>query len=473
MGWENYMIKNTYLEYFEKTQNYFNDFRNVLGELVKHPTIAFREPEAIDNCANSLREFFREYGYSSTIYPTAPKGSPVVFAEKNIGAEKTMMFYFHYDVQPEDPINLWKSSPWELVERGNRLYARGITDDKGPIVLSLLAVKLLEDNEKLAVNVKFVVEGEEEAGSQNLNLFTEKHPELLKADGCIWEGAMLTPNIDSNITFNTPVNIYCGLKGNAYYDITTADVPFFPRTDVHSGTAAAVPNAAWRLVWALASLKDENENILIEGFNELIKPPTEDDLKALQERDDNFAQSIKDDFNLKNTLLKRKGEELLVELTLKPTLTICGLDSGYQEEGSKTIVPAKASAKLDFRLVPNLTMKKVDKLLRKHMKKHGFDDIKLDLLAGYDPAKTPVNEPFIQQIVKISNEITSLKSVLSPMHGGSGPAYLFAKYTPLCYVRNYVEELNVHAPNENFPTRLVNASIAFNALIVDKMASTV
>ncbi|MFW9924923.1 MAG: M20/M25/M40 family metallo-hydrolase, partial [Candidatus Thorarchaeota archaeon] len=169
------MIKEKYLEYFKTSENYYDDFIKLLGELVKHPSVAFREPKGIIDCANNLNAIFEHYGYQSKIYPTSPDGSPVVFAEKNVGAPKTLMFYHHYDVQPEDPLDLWQSSPWELVERNDRLYARGTTDDKGEIVISLLGMKLLEDEMgKLPINVKFIVEGEEEAGSNHLPLFTQK-----------------------------------------------------------------------------------------------------------------------------------------------------------------------------------------------------------------------------------------------------------------------------------------------------------
>ncbi|MBN1330328.1 MAG: M20/M25/M40 family metallo-hydrolase [Candidatus Heimdallarchaeota archaeon] len=465
-------LQKTFIEWVSDAQNYESKFKKILGDLVKFPTIAYREPEAIQECANELEGILKSFGYNAKQCPTAPEMPPVIFAEKNVKAKKTLLFYHHYDVQPEIPLDLWESSPWKLTERNNRLYARGTADDKGEFVFSLLSIQLLED--KLGdspINVKFVLEGEEEAGSNNLAKFTTKNPSLLKANGCIWEGAMLTPSNNEKIAFDTPVDLICGLKGNAYFDFKTVGPPKFPRTDVHSGSAALTANAAWRLVWALSTLKDENENILIEGINELVQEPEKEDLEALSKQGNENEVIFKQDYQLENTLLGKTGLELLVELYLKPSLTICGLNSGFQSRGSKTIVPAEASAKVDFRLVPNLTMKKAEELLKKHLLKHGFDDIEVSLITGYDPAKTPISDPFIQNLRKVSDEITAPKtSIITPVAAGSGPAYLFTPHTPICFIGNNVEGLNGHAPNENIPIRSIKSSIVYNAIIAMEMA---
>ncbi|MFX1285922.1 MAG: M20/M25/M40 family metallo-hydrolase [Promethearchaeota archaeon] len=442
-----------------------------MKELTQFPTVAFREPRAIQECANYLADLLQDYGYKASQYPTAADGSPVVFAEKNIGAPKTLMFYHHYDVQPEDPIDRWVSSPWELTERDGRVFARGAVDNKGHIAISILAIQLLEDYMKLPINIKFVIEGEEEAGSNNLPHFTQAHPSLLMADGCVWEGMGLYPIIEEPLTLETPVEIWCGLKGDAYFDLKAGGPPKFPRTDVHSGSAAVVPHAAWRLVWALNTLKDSQENILVEGFNELVAPPLEEDLEALQSYEGDLESVFKRNYELDQLLLNRSGIDLSVPLFLEPSLTICGLNSGFQASGSKTIVPAEASAKLDFRLVPNLTMKKVDELLRAHLIKHGFNDLEISLVTGYDSAKTSVSHPFIRTIQDATKKIIAPTPVnVIPFAPGSGPAYLFAPYTPLCLVTNHVEGLNGHAPNENLPLNTIKPSLAYNAFIAQLLA---
>jgi len=464
-------------ELFEYAAHYETKAIELIRELVGFPTVAFREPEAIKECAQHLREIFQFYGYKAEIYPTVPDGSPVVYAEKNVGTPKTFMFYRHYDVQPEDPLDLWDSPPWELTECGDRLYARGVADNKGNTVNGLLAMELLEDQlGELPVNVKFVCEGEEEAGSRNLSSFTKTHTDLLKADGCSWEGISLyldddKPMLDGRPNLPTPYNVYCGLKGIANIELRNRGPPIYPNRDVHSGQAAAVPSAAWRMVWALNTLKDSQENILLEGFNELVKPPLHEDIEVLRENDIDFSEILKRDYGLEDLLLGREGLDLDVELALMPSLSIDGLNSGYSGPGPKTIVPASAQAKVDFRLVPDLTVERVCELLRAHLTKHGFDDIEASLISGYDPAKTSVNHPFIRMVREVTRElITPTKVNTIPMAFGSGPAYLFNPYTPICYGVNHIEGQNGHAPNENIPRGLIRSNIAFNAYLAQFIA---
>ncbi|MFX1533932.1 MAG: M20/M25/M40 family metallo-hydrolase [Promethearchaeota archaeon] len=460
-----------FLKALKQVAEYKSKFLDILEELVKFPTVAFREPKGIQACADYLEELLEAYGYKASQYPTG--GSPVVYGEKNVGALKTLMFYNHYDVQPEDPLDAWYSSPWELSIRDDRAYGRGTADDKGPFIIELLAIQFLEDLlGNLPVNVKFIIEGEEEAGSNNLGNFTTAYSDLLKADGCVWEGATIYPQKEGDLTLPTPISITCGLKGNAYFDLIASDPPKFPGRDVHSGLAGAIPNAAYRLVWALSTLKDDQENILIEGFNELVLPPLEEDLAALKNFQGNFEEILKKEYKLDQLLLNRSGLDLQKATYLDPTLTICGLTSGFQDEGSKTIIPAKASAKLDIRLVPNLTMEKVDSLLRAHLTKRGFDDIKVKLITGYDPAKTPIKHQFIQVVDKLCKEIFKPTPVnLVPIAAGSGPAYLFGS-VPLCITRNPAEGVNAHAPNENIPLVSVGSSLAFLATLAQHWAST-
>ncbi|MHA1967391.1 MAG: M20/M25/M40 family metallo-hydrolase [Candidatus Hodarchaeales archaeon] len=461
------MVPLSFSELLELAPQYELTVHDILKELVKFPTVAYREVNAINDCADYLENLLSEYGYKVSQHPTRSDGHPVVFAEKDEGAEKTLLFYHHYDVQPEDPLDSWISSPWELTERDGRLFGRGAVDNKGNFVISLLAMKMLEDKlGKLPVNVKFVLEGEEEAGSESLPKFAKPHSDYLKADGCVWEGAAILPHEDNSLALPSPVELWCGLKGNAFFELKTKGPPQFPLTDVHSGYAAMTPNAAWRLVWALNTLKDDQERVLVEGFNELVNPPLKEDIEALKKYKGDLASLFKDNYNLDSLLLNRTGLDLYIPLFLEPSFSICGIYSGYQGPGSKTIVPAEATAKLDFRLVPDLTVSQVDQLLRNHLKKYGFDDINVRLMTGYEPAKTSVNHPFVKTLEKVMREITSPTPVnIIPFAPGSGPAYLFTPYTPLCMIINRVKGLNGHAPNENWPLNATKPSLALNAFI--------
>ncbi len=451
-------------EILAKSVSYEKRYIDLLDRLVRHPSVSAREPVGNVECARELEGILREYGYKVSEYPIV--GAPVVYAEMHVGAKKTLMFYHHYDVQPAGDLSLWDSSPWKLTTRGDRIYGRGTSDDKAPIVTSLLAMdhvgKMLGE---MPVNVKFVIEGQEEAGSSDLSRFTKEKAEFLKVDGLLWEGGSGVPG--------SPAEVACGLKGDAYFELTTTGPPKFPRTDVHSGEAGAVPNAAWRLVWALSTLKDENENITIDGFNELVRPPSEEDIDALKKHKSDIVARFKDDYDLDRLVLGRTGLELLTSLYLKPVLSITGLTSGDQSASDMTIIPSKAKAKLDFRIVPDLTTDGVSRLLRAHLDARGFTDIEARLTTGYEAAKTPVNHPFIKMVLAVAEEVASpAPASILPMTGGSGPAYLFVDHAPLCMPYSYadMEGVNTHAPNENITIQSIGTSMAFNATLALRMS---
>ncbi|MFW9922469.1 MAG: M20/M25/M40 family metallo-hydrolase [Candidatus Thorarchaeota archaeon] len=461
------MTSELFLNFTQKSSNYFINYKKLLEDFVRFPSIANRDLHVMMDCADWLKSTFDKFGFITKIYPTARNASPVVYAEKNSNAKKTLMFYHHYDVQPENPIALWNSSPWKLTEINNRLFGRGTSDDKGELLISLIGLQLLEDElGELPINVKFIIDGEEEAGSQNLPKFIDKNLELIRAEGCVWEGSTITPKEDGKYDLDSPVELLCGLKGNVDFNLSTTGPPKLPRTDVHSGQAASSPNAAWRMIWALASLKDSQERILIEGFNELVEKPLAEDIEELRNIDSSYELKFKQDYQLDNLLLNRTGLDLLIELILKPSLTVCGIQSGQDQEEIKTIIPSSAKAKLDFRLVPNLTVEKIELLLDNHFKKNGFKDIRIERTSGYNPGKTPVKHPFIKMLKKTTSSIVQNKpTVVYPFAAGSGPAYLFSKYVPICIIQNYVEQLNCHAPNENIPIKTIKPSFALIATI--------
>jgi acetylornithine deacetylase/succinyl-diaminopimelate desuccinylase-like protein len=449
----------SFKEILSKSSGCESAYIDILDRLVRHPSVAIREPAGTVECARELEDILGEHGYKVMEYPI--KGAPVVYAERQVGAKRTLLFYHHYDVQPEGDLALWESSPWKLTVRGDRAYGRGTADDKAPIATSILAMDLIEKTlGELPVNLRFVVEGEEEAGSMGLPGFAKEHADFLKADGLIWEGASGVPG--------SPAEVICGMKGDVYFELTTAGPPKFPRTDVHSGEAGAVPNAAWRLVWALSTLKDEQDNIKIDGFDELVRPPAEEDLNALRAYSGDIEKRFKSDYSIDRLILDRSGLDLLSALYLKPALSITGLTSGDQGSSDMTIIPSKARAKLDFRLVPDLTIDSVDKLLKAHLEKRGFTDIDVRMTNGYNAAKTSVNHPFVSIVHKLAKEVSSpAPASIVPMSGGSGPAYLFTEHAPMCMAYSYadLEGTNAHAPNENITIESIACSIAYNATL--------
>ena len=453
-------------EILEKARDVEEEAWELLSEMVSYPSVATRDYRGIEDCANMLEERFKQTGYK--VLRFSESGPPVVYAEKNVGAKKTIMFYHHYDVQPEGDLGLWTSSPWELTVRGDRAYGRGLADDKGPLVESMIGIELLEKlMTKLPVNVRFVVEGEEESAPNNLPKFAHAHPELMKANGCIWENGSAMPG--------SPAVIVCGMKGDAYFELRAGGNPKFPAVDVHSGEANAVPNPAWKLVWALSTLKDKNENILIEGFNKEVAEPTPQEMAAVMEHSEDLEGLIKKEHGLDKLLMGRKGEELVRWLYFKPTVTISGLTSGAQTSEDVTIVPAKASAKVDVRLVPNLTMEKAERLVKAHVLKQGFDDVEVEFKSGYDPAKTPLDDPFITMLKALSAEAVAPAYVrVIPIIGSSGPVAFFTPHTPICmtYSHAEVDGTNSHAPNENMLVANMRNGIAYCAATALRLGET-
>lgn len=409
-----------------------------LARLCSQPSVSAQNL-GIQECAQLVATMLQEKGYQAEVLPTA--GHPVVYGERRGRADKTLLFYVHYDVQPPEPLELWESPPFELTRRGDNLYARGVTDDKGHIVARLAAVEavqaILGD---LPCHVKLVVEGEEELGSPNIGPFIEQHQEMLAADGCIWEFG----GVDHE---DTPLE-YLGMRGICYVELSVETA----NQDAHSGLAGSIfPNAAWRLVWALNTLKDSQEHILIPGFYENVRPPSERDLALLAALPEE-ADVIKAMYRLKGFLKGLTGGvELRRAAVFEPTCTICGLNSGYQGAGSKTVLPAQASAKVDFRLVPDQTPEEVLAKLRAHLDAQGFADIAMTYLGGTRPARTAPNHPLVQLAIETARQVYGRPPVLYPLVGGSGPNHPFIHVLGLPVVAAGVgyPGSQVHAPNEH------------------------
>lgn len=403
-----------------------------------------------------LTEEFEERGYEVQSFPTS--GAPVLVAEMNRGMKATLLFYNHYDVQPEEPLDEWESSPYALTLKKDRLYGRGVSDNKGPLVANIFGVQsAFEAGYAPKCNIRFIVEGEEEAGSNHLQEFCEAHPDLLMSEGCVWEEANAVPDERSKI--------YTGVKGDVYFELHAKGF----LKDAHSGDAPIIINPAWRLVWALSTLKNEKEEILIDGFYDDVVPPSKKELELLADYPQEEIEHYKQLYKTDRFLLGRQGVEFWNELTLRPTCTICGLLAGWTGPGSKTVVGREAMAKVDFRIVPNQKVDKVQELLRKHLDKHGFSDIEVRLLTGYEPSRTSIDNSFIQLLRKVAKDFSGKDALLIPSSQGSGPAYLFGQYTPWAACGTFDPEANVHAPNESMRQTDLKYMTAFIAAIVTEL----
>jgi len=409
-----------------------------LSLLVAQPSIGAQNIGMLE-CAELTAKLLRKRGFDTRLMETG--GAPVVFAERKGTADKTILFYCHYDVQPAEPFELWDTPPFEPSLRDGRLYGRGVGDDKGHITSRLFAIDaLLELYDELPCNIKFIIEGEEETGSIHLPDFVRNNKELLAADACIWEFG----GVDHE---ETPLE-YLGLRGICYVElsVTTAQL------DVHSGLGGSIfPNAAWRLVWALNTLKDVDEHILIPGYYDNIVPPTERDkhfMSLLPETSSEYKDRYGVEYFINGLT---EGVDLRIAEVFRPTCTICGLTSGYQGPGSKTVLPAIASAKVDFRLVPNQTIDQVLSQLRAHLDHNGFQDIEINFLGGGPAARTDPDDPFIKLVLDTAHQVYGVDMKIIPLSGGSGPNYPFVNDLglPVATAGLGYPDSRSHAPNEN------------------------
>ncbi|MGB2895534.1 MAG: M20/M25/M40 family metallo-hydrolase [Anaerolineales bacterium] len=409
-----------------------------LSRLCTQPSIATQNIGMVE-CAELTAELLRARGFEVRIMPT--KGFPVVYAERKGRADRTLLFYNHYDVQPPEPLELWDSPPFEPTLRDGKMFARGVSDDKGHIICRLAAIDaFLMSEGDLPCDVKFLIEGEEEIGSTNLPEFIRDNLELLAADACIWEFGGVNHE-------GTPEQV-AGLRGICYVELNVRSASL----DAHSGLGGSIfPNAAWRLIWALNSLKGPDEHIRLPGFYDRVLPPSKRDLELIAQFPD-MAEEYRSTYDLGGFLKGIEGgAELLREEIFSPTCTVCGLTSGYQGPGSKTVLPALASAKVDFRLVPDQDPEEVVLQLQNHLDNEGFHDVEVTYLAGENPARTDLDDPFLHLVVETAEDVYGVPQRILPMSPGSGPNHPFIHdlKIPVATAGISYPKANIHAPNEN------------------------
>ena len=430
----------------EKVLQYIDDhadeFIARVQTLCRQPSIA-AQGIGMEETAAMVTQMLRQIGANARLVPTA--GYPVVFGQiPGPPGSKTLGFYNHYDVQPPEPLELWGSEPFAAEVRDGRIYARGVADNKANLVSRICAVEAYQKVKgALPLNVKFIVEGEEEIGSINLKEFAHENQDLIACDGLIWESGYKNRS-------EQPVSSL-GLKGILYIELHARGA----NTDAHSATAAVIPSPVWRLVWALSSLKGPDERVLIPGFYDDVRPPTPAEMKLLKkmplgEKAWKISISI-DDFVLGLTGLPLKEKYLF-----QPTCNICGIKAGYTGEGLKTVLPNAAMCKIDFRLVLDQDPHKILDSLRAYLDSQGFDDIEVKLWDADWPQRTDPNDPLVKAVVAAAGRVYDKPLVVVPTSAGSGPRYTLCGELgiPAAGAGTGYYDSKAHAPNEN--TRIVD-----------------
>ncbi|SFT55267.1 M20/M25/M40 family metallo-hydrolase [Mesorhizobium sp. YR577] len=407
-----------------------------LMDYVRHPSISAHN-QGIGEVAAMLVEMLKGLGMDAETVPT--KNHPMVLGRRDVSPDKpTVLLYGHYDVQPPDPLELWESPPFEPTIRNGRIYARGVGDNKGQHFAQLLAIEShLRVHGELPCNIIFLLEGEEEIGSPHIAEFVREHAGRLKADLVVTSDGPLHESGLPVVTF--------GVRGVAGFELRAQTAS----RDVHSGNfGGVVPNAIWKLVHLLATMKNPEGEITIEGLTEPVIPATNRERDAVAKLPLDL-DAIKADLGLAE-LDAPKDRGYFDRLMFHPTLTVNGFHGGYGGPGMKTVLPCEAFVKCDIRLVEPLTPDYVFEKVAAHVERHA-PDVEFVPLNGMLPSKTSMDSPFAEPIRRAVVAARGVEPLLYPTVGGSLPDYVFTKILGLpAFVVPYAnaDEAN-HAPNEN------------------------
>ena len=406
----------------------------IYRDFLKIPSISAKKM-GIEEAASFLKDLLEDRGIGSQVMKTS--GHPVVYGEHNIGADRTLLIYNHYDVQPVDPENEWEMDPFSAKVRDGRIYARGSSDNKGTLIARIFGVEEAIRNKELNVNLKFLYEGEEEIGSPNLHEYVTGNKELLKADSVIMEGSQLGDG-------GRPV-VTLGVKGLLYVELKEET----GGTDLHSSNAAIAPNPVWNLIAALNSIYD-GKRVLIPGFYDDIRPITGKEDSILSEYPFN-EDEMKKLFALK--AFRYSGSEKLVrELFTSPTCNIDGIISGYNGEGTKTVTPRRASAKLDFRLVPDQDPSKIYGNLKRHLKEKGHN-VEIKEFGLEFPVRTDPGSALAKAMIASAEQTYGKKPVIMINSPGTQPMAIFTRELGIGEGVSAIgagdHNSRAHAPNES------------------------
>lgn len=421
-------------EYIEKNSR---RFISELEELCSIPSVSVNGLDAVkparDWIANRLARF------TDRVETLDEGGMPALYAEVTGAGRRKLLLYQHYDVQPVDPIELWDSDPFKPVEKDGRIIARGVADDKADVMARIHALETLKGLGSIPLTLRFLVEGEEEIGSKTFEKIAHKHADKLRAEGCLWEsGASFDDAGRPTLQF--------GCRGLLYVQLRVKLLDF----DQHSGFASIYPSAPMYLIEALASLRDQEMNIRIDGFYERVVEPTDADRQMMARIDPEIPQRKKL-VGFERLIRDPSPEHVIEQLLFTPTCNIAGITTGYQGPGSKTVLPAEATAKLDFRLIPDQDPEDLLARLRKHLDMHGFEKVEIVWHDGEKPARSDPSSEVARSVIDCVRDLHG-EPVLWPFMQATGPMHPVVAdlgvptVLPVGVGR---PDNRIHAPNEN------------------------
>ncbi len=431
----------------EETKEYIKTnekrFLDELFELLRIPSVSADSKYEKD--VARAAEFIKlklEAAGADNVEVCKTKGHPIVYGEKIIDPKlPTVIVYGHYDVQPADPLNLWDNPPFEPIIKNGKIFARGACDDKGQVYMHIKAFEGMMKTNSLPCNVRFMIEGEEEVGSANLGIWVKENKNRLQGDVILIS--------DTSIIANDTPSIEAGLRGLSYVQVEVSG----PNRDLHSGVyGGAVGNPIQVLCEMIASMKDENDHITIPGFYDAVQELSKSEREELNKTPFDLSE-FKKDLGVAE-VRGEKGYSTLERTGIRPTLELNGIWGGYTGEGSKTVLPAQAFAKISMRLVPNQSSEKITEIFRKHFEKIAPPSVKVKVTPhhGGEPVVTPTDSIAFKAASK-AMEQTFGKKPIPTRGGGSIPIVaLFEKELGLKSVLMGfgLDSDLIHSPNENY-----------------------
>ncbi|MDQ5845356.1 MAG: M20/M25/M40 family metallo-hydrolase [Acidobacteriota bacterium] len=435
-------------------------FAERLQVLCRMPSVAARGT-GMRAIAETVEQMMQRVGIGTRSFRVG-NGYPIIYGECGDGPQ-SFMVYGHYDVQPVGHLSEWSVGPFAATITDGKLYARGAANSKGDLAARLAAVEAYQKTfGKLPVSLRFFVEGEDGLGSPSLYRFAAENPDKLMAEGCIWDEGYKD-------TKERPV-ISLGFKGIQFVELRAHGA----RVDLHSKWGAIVPNPAWRLVQALATITSPKGVITVDGFSSYVAPISDEDSEALKGIELDEA-GLKREFRIGGWVRSMKGPALVKEHIFGPTCTICGIQTGHTEAGIKTVLPSVAIARLDFRLVPDLTPPLVLDLLRAHLDVRGFKDIEIIELGNAPLAKSSVRSSVAQAVIGAASEVYGVAPLVYPMDPSSGPVGAVcgasSPPTPVASFGISYAGSNPHGPDENIRVDDFLQSIKFIGRVIHQLGA--
>jgi acetylornithine deacetylase/succinyl-diaminopimelate desuccinylase-like protein len=414
------------------------DLISDLQTLIKQPSVSAKN-EGIEDCAKLVQKLLKKSGISSEILKLKKNVAPIVYGEvkSKQNPKKTLLFYNHYDVQPSEPFDLWEYPPFSGTRKGNKIFGRGATDDKGELITRIKAVEAsLKTTGDVPCNIKFVIEGEEETGSAHIEEYLKKYKKKFSTDGVIWEFGY----VDAK---NRPI-IGLGMKGLLFVELSVKE----SIRDAHSSLAVLIKNPAWRLIEAIGTLRDSTGKILIKDWYKEVTPFSKKDLELIKKEP--FDENVfKKEFGIHSFVGNKKGMDAKKALVGDATCNIAGFISGYTGNGAKTVLPGESLVKIDFRLIPKMNPKKQIMRLKNHLKSKGFNDVKIKVYHGEAAARTDSSDPFVSDVKNAADKSFG-KSILNVSNAGTGPMHPFVDIlkAPCISIGSTYMFSRIHSPNE-------------------------